>query len=405
MRILVATDQWYPDLFGGVARVAAETATRLAHAGHEVVVIAPRASDGEATTVREGSLTVARVLRRSHLPSTISDAIATRRWSRRLSDRRFDVLIAHGCNTAHGMLRAGTGLPLVYVFHSDAGQEQAYLAGLLPPGRERLRARALEQPLRRFENIAVREATSIIVLSEFTRTLLGDRAASAAHRATLIPGAVNTSVFRPDDREAARAALNLAPREKVVFTVRRLVPRMGLDNLIDATALLRDNADLRVIIAGTGALEKSLHERASERGLGEQIRFLGRVSEEHLPLWHRAADLFILPTAAYEGFGLVTAEALASGTPVVGTPVGATPELLNPIDPRLLARGTDADALAEAIRTGLELASPALRAKCRTVTVEKHSWDVVMPAWEAVLEEASHAVRRHVEPCARPDDR
>ena len=94
---------------------------------------------------------------------------------------------------------------------------------------------------------------------------------------------------------------------------------------------------------------------------------VGRVSDEELQEWHRAADLFVLPTVAYEGFGLVTAEALASGTPVVGTPVGATPELLVPLDARLVSRGTDAPALAEAMRTGLALATPELRERCRVI--------------------------------------
>ena len=93
----------------------------------------------------------------------------------------------------------------------------------------------------------------------------------------------------------------------------------------------------------------------------------------------------MLPTVAYEGFGLVTIEALASGTPVVGTPIGATPELLEPLEPRLVARGADASALAEAMRAGLELASPALRERCREHAVSRYSWDAVLPAWERAL--------------------
>ena len=93
-------------------------------------------------------------------------------------------------------------------------------------------------------------------------------------------------------------------------------------------------------------------------GLEGRVELVGHVSDSELALWHRAADVFVLPTVAYVGFGLVTAEALASGTPVVGTRVGATPELLEPLDPRLLAHGTDPEDLAEATGTGPRLATP-----------------------------------------------
>ena len=115
---------------------------------------------------------------------------------------------------------------------------------------------------------------------------------------------------------------------------------MGLESLISAVRLLDDVAGLRVAIAGQ-RLRVQLETMRDKLGLGDRVALLGRVSDDELPLWYRAADLFVLPTLAYEGFGLVTAEALASGTPVVGTPVGATPELLEPLEPRLLARDAE----------------------------------------------------------------
>lgn len=62
-----------------------------------------------------------------------------------------------------------------------------------------------------------------------------------------------------------------------------------------------------------------------------------------------------MPTYALEGFGLVTVEALACGTPVLGTPVGATPEILGPIDRRLISKGNDARSIAEALANILPL--------------------------------------------------
>jgi glycosyltransferase involved in cell wall biosynthesis len=210
-------------------------------------------------------------------------------------------------------------------------------------------------------------------------------------RTSRVPGAVDTDVFRPDGREAARARLDVADRELLVLTVRRLVPRMGLEELIEAAALL-DVPGLRVAIGGSGPMAAALDARRLAAGHPGRIELLGRIPNEDLADWYRAADLVVVPTVAYEGFGLVTAEALACGTPVVGTPVGATPELLRPIDERLVANGSAPDDLAAALRLVLDLATDELRGRCRSVALERFSWPNAIVAWEAELESAREAV-------------
>jgi glycosyltransferase involved in cell wall biosynthesis len=85
---------------------------------------------------------------------------------------------------------------------------------------------------------------------------------------------------------------------------------------------------------------------------------------------------------------MVTAEALACGTPVVGTPVGATPELLRPLDPHLVASGTDSVSLARAVSGALERATPDFRHRCREYAVERFAWGHVISAWENALDQA-----------------
>jgi glycosyltransferase involved in cell wall biosynthesis len=136
-------------------------------------------------------------------------------------------------------------------------------------------------------------------------------------------------------------------------------------------------------------MRDALRTEASRLGLADRVRFLGRVSEGELRTLYAAADLFVLPTVAYEGFGMATVEALASGTPVVGTSVGATPELLEPLEPRLLAPEPTGPALAAAIRWVLGNTSDAFRARCAAYARERFDWEVAIEGWEDALARAS----------------
>ena len=179
----------------------------------------------------------------------------------------------------------------------------------------------------------------------------------------------------------------------MLVAVRRAEPRLGLDRLLRAlVSLARD--DIELAIVGGGLLTQDLVQLTGQLGLEGRVRFVGRVDDDELLDWYRAADVVVLPTVAYEGFGMVTAEALATGTPVVGTPVGATPELLGPLDPRLVAAGSDPQALADAIREALSFADDGFRDRCRAYAVSRFDWNRVIVDWEDALTDATLGVRR-----------
>jgi glycosyltransferase involved in cell wall biosynthesis len=86
---------------------------------------------------------------------------------------------------------------------------------------------------------------------------------------------------------------------------------------------------------------------------------------------------------------MATVEALASGTPVVGTAVGATPEVLAPLDPRLVAISADPEPLAAAITDALVFAtSDDFSARCRAHAEERYALASAIARWEEALEEA-----------------
>jgi glycosyltransferase involved in cell wall biosynthesis len=163
------------------------------------------------------------------------------------------------------------------------------------PGRDWVSAALLEGPLRRQTEKAVEHAAAVLVLSEFSRGILGETSQRAARDAVRVGGAVDTDLFTPDGRQEARANLGLSPSDRVVLTVRRVEPRMGLENLVEAARLLADVPALRVVVAGSGDT-KELERLRQELDLESRVELVGRLRDDELRAWHRAADLFVLPT-------------------------------------------------------------------------------------------------------------
>lgn len=389
MRILVAIDQWFPDRPAGSARLAAASAAGLAARGHEVTVLAPK--NGSVGESREAGVIVRRVLARNVLPQTLTDPVETWRHARELPADGFDVLLAHESTTAVGLRSRARHTPLVLMFHASAAREQRFLRSQLRPSLRKLSTYALAPPLDLLERQAVAAADRVLVLSDFSRSLLQEDHAIDGARVSNVPGLVDTGRFTPaDGKAAARGRLGLETSGPVLLTVRRLEPRMGIDRLLRALPLL-GRADATLVVAGSGSLSGELPCLAAELGVAERVLFVGPVADDsRLADWYRAADLFVLPTTAYEGFGMATVEALATGTPVVGTAIGATPELLSPLDPRLVAPSADPDALGAAIDGALEFAvTDAFAGRCRAYAEKRFGVRNAIGIWEEALEEAT----------------
>jgi len=83
------------------------------------------------------------------------------------------------------------------------------------------------------------------------------------------------------------------------------------------------------------------------------VTFLGRIDDEQLPLAYAACDAFVLPTAELECFGLIAVEALSAGRPVLATPVGAIPEVIEKFEPSWLSRTAAIEDIASLLRNFL----------------------------------------------------
>jgi glycosyltransferase involved in cell wall biosynthesis len=130
--------------------------------------------------------------------------------------------------------------------------------------------------------------------------------------------------------------------------VARLIERKGLGDLIRAFALL-ERGRFELEIVGGGSDERALRQLASALGVAGEVRFLGPQPRAEVARRYREADLFTLPSSA-EAFGNVFAEALASGLPIVSSPIGGIPDLVEHGTNGLLVTPGDVNGLAAAIR-------------------------------------------------------
>jgi len=381
VEILFIANAVAPDRVGGLERYVRELAAALVGLGHRVTVHAkqldpehPRmelADDG-VVIIRHGVPSRDRLAFAASYPavSMLSALRAARAHTGAVIHAHYPI---PSLGLALGRRR------YLYTFHAPVYRE--VLA-------ERVNSYALPRPahpvaiatMRATERVVVRSATAITVLSEFMRGELARLDARAGRRATRIPGGVDLGKFSSAAATPSMWTASASPR---LFCARRFTPRTGVGELLEAMPRIRSVfPDVQLAIAGQGRLDGQLRTLASTLGLDGSVRFLGRVSDEELAECYRSAELVIMPTQELEGFGLATVEALACGTAVLGTPAGATPEILGPLDPRLLTRDCSPAAIAEGViaivRDPALLAQLAQRARAHA---EPFGWDAVARAY------------------------
>lgn len=219
-----------------------------------------------------------------------------------------------------------------------------------------------------------------IVLSKAFGNVLHQKYQIPWEKIHVIPGGVDINRFKPDlSITEARTKLGWSCERPTIFTSRRLVHRVGLDKLLTAIAQIKPKIpNIYLAIAGRGPLQNSLKQIVTELGLEDNVKFLGFLPDELLPVAYQAADLSIMPSQSFEGFGLAIVESLACGTPVICTPVGGMPEILEPFSPDLITDSTEVNSIAKKLEQVFlgEITKPS-RQQCREYAVNNFDWDKI----------------------------
>ncbi|HYM54960.1 MAG TPA: glycosyltransferase, partial [Solirubrobacteraceae bacterium] len=239
------------------------------------------------------------------------------------------------------------------------------------------RARSRLTLRRALERLALGRADAHVVLSSAFRRVLVERYRVPPWDVHVLTPGVALDVFTPGERAAVRRRLDIEESAFVAVCARRLVPRMGIDGLLDAWGRLGDRLPRGslLLLVGDGPLREELAERSARPPLAGRVRVLGRVTDAELIDAYRAADVAVVPTVAFEGFGLVVLEAAACGTPSIGSDAGGLPEAAAGLDPSLIVAAADTEALGARLQEAAGGALPDRSATRRYA--ERFDWPAV----------------------------
>jgi glycosyltransferase involved in cell wall biosynthesis len=392
MRIVLPMSSWFPDSPSGSAKLAFDESQALVDRGHEVWAIVQDVIGAGPECEQTRGVNLLRYQRPSVGAFDPRRSTVHQRHTQRLIQRyvpQADVVHGHGLLQYAGAIDAySEGIRRIYSVHSPVRMEMSASARD-GSALTQLRLAATGFACSGIERECIRRSTYVTAESSYTvcelARLHGERIARSIR---VIPGWVDSARFGPaEDKQAVREHLGWPTDRPVLFTLRRLVPRVGIDLLLGAIATARPNCSpFALVIGGQGPSRLAFEQLAEVLGISDMVTFVGRVDDAVLPDMYAAATAFVLPTFELECFGIIAVEALASGCPVLATPVGAIPEVLSSVEPRWMASTVSATDMATLLTRFLHNELPShSAAELRAYAVTNYSIDVVMPQILKVL--------------------
>jgi glycosyltransferase involved in cell wall biosynthesis len=234
----------------------------------------------------------------------------------------------------------------------------------------------------RWERLNVHRADAVVAPSRYARSVAARWYGIDEPDIRVIPEPLDVRGWR-----SRLATVERRPRDGVtVLSVARMYPRKHLGDLLAAAHLLRTRIpDLRVRIVGKGPEYRTLVDRHAALRLGDRVRFLDDVSAHVLAVEYASADVFCLPSRQ-EAFGVVFAEAMAAGLPVVACRAAAVPEIVEDGHTGLLVPPGQPAALASAIeRLARDEQLRTMLGHAGTERVERFDVPCIASMWEQVL--------------------
>jgi glycosyltransferase involved in cell wall biosynthesis len=242
-----------------------------------------------------------------------------------------------------------------------------------------------------YDRWVAKSATEVTFVSEYCRQAIYGQGSNVG---TVISNGVDLEKFTPQhDRSRIRQKLSFPQHSSILLAVQRLSPKKRVDIIIQAMPyILHRHPNTLLVIGGSGSSQPKLVSLVQQLGLSQSVLLMGHVPHNDLPLYYAMADIFVFHST-YETFGIVIAEAMASGTPVVSVRSTAIPEVVQEGHTGLLATPLDPIDMANKITDLLDSPSKIRKfGRNGRLWAEQHfDWDVIAEQYEKVLLEAANS--------------
>ena len=252
---------------------------------------------------------------------------------------------------------------------------------------------------KQIQKFSLIRADKIETFSNYAKQIIQDNFSVPNHKVEIIQPGVDHQLFCPltnDERKKVKTSLGFNINTNILLIAARLERRKGVDSAILALkqVLQKYPHTLLLIIfpaknvSGNDSLPYHL-ELVSNHQLGGKVVFVTGISHHYLPPYYQMADCFLMASSNLETFGITTIEALACGTPVLGTPGPATKEILEKIDKRLVFKGYSPYQIAQGINWYLSLSSQEkthLSQVSASYAQENYSWDKSVTRLEEIYQ-------------------
>ncbi len=222
-----------------------------------------------------------------------------------------------------------------------------------------------------------RKADTIQAISNYLAVFAKDM--GYTREPVVIPNGVAIEYFTKDISEekigALQTKLGKQSEDIFIMTASRLVKKNGVEDIITALTFLPEK--YKLVVAGTGKLEKSLKSKVTSLKLENRVNFVGFISHELLPLYLKACDIFVRPSLS-EGLGNSFLEAMAAGIPIIGTPVGGIPDFLVDRETGIFCDPENPESLASAVMLYEDKKlKQEIIINAKELVIKKFDWDAI----------------------------
>jgi glycosyltransferase involved in cell wall biosynthesis len=368
MHIIQTPARFHPYI-GGVENHVLSISRELVKRGHNISVFC---ADEPYVVPSEAGIDGIRVVRIPY-SMKIANTNITPRLPALLASEEFDLIHTHiptpWSADASAMVAWQKHKPLIVTYHND----------LTGTGTARMLAGAYNRTfLKKILQLAHRIIVTQPNYTRYSRVLQ-----MYDYKIEVVPNGVDTERFKPVENGKSTNTLFF------LSVLDRYHEYKGLHVLLDAMPKVKKEVpDVKLLVGGSGELLGAYKDRAWELQLNGSVYFLGVVPEARLPEYYSSASCFVLPSfsSTQEGFGMVLLEAMASGVPVVCTPVTGVAADISEYDAGLVVTPESPRELADALIYLLEneAEAKAKGLKGRNLVVEKYTWASVAEKLEAI---------------------